>query len=57
MFMRMQRIEDLERAILTVESDKRMGRREIDAADAEVRQLRKEIAELKRKYINWFYYF
>eukprot|EP00600_Ochromonadales_sp_CCMP1393_P006286 CAMPEP_0174963352 /NCGR_PEP_ID=MMETSP0004_2-20121128/5283_1 /TAXON_ID=420556 /ORGANISM="Ochromonas sp., Strain CCMP1393" /LENGTH=345 /DNA_ID=CAMNT_0016211969 /DNA_START=90 /DNA_END=1127 /DNA_ORIENTATION=+ len=53
-----QRISDLERRLKELEEEKRSGGyREIDAIDADIRRQRVEISALRRKYVNYFYFF
>lgn len=51
-------MEDLERAIALLREEQRRGSsREVDAVEAEIRAKQQEIAELRRKHLNYFYYF
>lgn len=51
------KIEHLEKEIADLEKEKKLGRKEIDVIDAEIRLKRSEITQLRRKYLNYFYFF
>lgn len=53
----LQRIKSLEMEIGVLEQERRLGSREIDAVDSEIRARRQEITNISRKYLNYFYYF
>lgn len=53
----LQRIEELQRDIQHLEGEKRLGVREIDAVEAEIRSKRQQITEVQRRHLNYFYYF
>lgn len=52
-----QRIKSLELEIASLEKERQMGRREIDAVDSDIRARKQEITNISRKYLNYFYYF
>lgn len=52
-----QAIKRIEQQIRGLESEKRLGKREIDDIDHDIRCKRQEISDLRRKYLNYFYYF
>jgi len=47
----------MEREIVDLEREKRGGRREIDAIEQEIASKMTAITELRRRHINYFYYF
>jgi hypothetical protein len=47
----------LEREILDLEKEKLGGRREIDAIEQDIAARRMAITALRRRHINYFYYF
>jgi len=47
----------LEREILDLEREKLGGRREIDAIEQEIAARRTAITAIRRRHINYFYYF
>lgn len=53
----LQRISALEREILDLEREKLGGRREIDTIEQEIAARRLMITDLRRRHINYFYYF
>ncbi len=52
-----QAIKKIEVQISDLESEKRVGKREIDDIELDIRCKRQEIADIRRKYLNYFYYF
>lgn len=57
LFISTQRIKSLEMEIGSLELERRMGSREIDTIDNEIRARRQEITNISRKYLNYFYFF
>ena len=53
----LQRISTLEREILDLEREKLGGRREIDSIEQDIAARRTTITDLRRRHINYFYYF
>jgi len=52
-----QRMEALQDQLQVLEKEKSMGIREIDSIEREITEAKKEMRELKRRYVNFFYYF
>jgi hypothetical protein len=52
-----QTIVSLEKRIEVLKNDRKRGIREIDQIDTEIKGLRNEIILLKRKHLNYFYFF
>lgn len=52
-----QTIVSLEKRIEVLKNDRRRGVREIDEIDAEIKGLKNEIISLRRKHLNYFYFF
>jgi hypothetical protein len=50
-------VEDLTLEIALLHDERRRGSRDIDAVEADIRAKQAEITELRRKYLNYFYYF
>lgn len=46
-----------EQQVQALQNEKKVGRRSIDDVDAEIAQIEDDITTLKRKYVNYFYYF
>jgi hypothetical protein len=51
-----QQIAALEQRLVNLEAEKHSGR-EMDAVESEMTQVRQQIATLRRKFVNYFYYF
>ena len=50
-------IQQLEGEVRLLEAEKITGRRDIDTIQGDIDALRDQVVQLKRKYLNWFYYF
>ena len=48
---------DLEGKVVRLKAEKRLGAREIDLIDNDIKEATDEITQLRRKYLNTFYYF
>ena len=48
---------NLEGKVLRLKAEKRLGAREIDSIDSDIKEATDEITQLKRNYLNTFYYF
>lgn len=53
----LQAVDSLEARILELKAEKRFGTREIDQIEGEMKDMRNEITRLRRRYLNYFYYF
>jgi predicted nucleic acid-binding Zn-ribbon protein len=53
----LQAIASLERRIADLNAEKQYSRREIDDIEHDITNLKKEIVQLKRKHLNYFYFF
>ena len=52
-----RKVEALSRHVERLQHEKKAGTREIELIDTEISEIQAEITRLKRKYLNWFYYF
>lgn len=50
-------MEQLQGEILGLEREKQLGRRAIDVVDSDILTTQTQITQLRRKYLNYFYYF
>lgn len=53
----LEKIKALEYRITVVENERNIGKRDIDSANQEISDLRKEITSFRQKYVNSFYFF
>jgi hypothetical protein len=47
----------MERRITDLRNERRFGTRDIDDIESEIKQLQGEVTRLKRKHLNYFYFF
>jgi hypothetical protein len=52
-----QAVAELEEKVVRLKAEKRLGVREIDSIDSDIKEATNEITLLRRKYLNTFYYF
>ncbi len=53
----LEAIQRIEFQIKELENEKRVGKREIDDIELDIHHKRQEIGDIRKKYLNYFYYF
>jgi hypothetical protein len=53
----LQTIKGLEYQIQSLQRERQMGARDMDAIEKDIRNYQSQITDLRRKHINYFYYF